>query len=108
MPAPFMDRPSYQALNGEGLEYRRPALVIGELPWEARAAALDEATTSIARALNLTPQKAIPFGAPLFTAFVGMTRPIAKRHARSALLLTKGDDVPLDYCASYIAMAPSH
>lgn len=45
--------------------------------------------------------KHIPFGAPVFTAFASMNRPKAKHHVESKLLLTMGDDVSLDYCASY-------
>lgn len=43
-----MEHPEYQALDKQGLEYLRPALVIGELPLEARSSALIEATASIA------------------------------------------------------------
>jgi len=94
-------RPEYQALDGQGFEYLRTALVIGELPLEARASALIEATTAIATKVGLNAVKHIPFGAPVFTAFEGMNRPKAKHHAESKLLLTKGDDVSLDYCPSY-------
>lgn len=96
-----MNRPEYQALDKQGLEYLRPARVIGELPLEARAAALIEATAAIATKTGLKAVKHIPFGAPVFTAFEGMTRPKAKHHTEGKLLLTIGDDVSLDYCQTY-------
>ena len=94
-------RPEYQALDGQGFEYMRDALVIGELPVEARADALREATEAIANKTGLLELKTIPFGAPVFTAFEGMTRPKAKHHAESKLLLTMGDDVSRDFCSTY-------
>jgi len=96
-----MERPEYQALDSQGFEYPRPAQVIGELPLEARASALIEATAAIATKVGLNAVKHIPFGAPVFTAFDGMNRPKAKHHVESKLLLSKGDDVSLDYCPSY-------
>lgn len=96
-----MNRPDYQALDKHGLEYLRPARVIGELPWASRAAALTEATASIAAKTGLKPIHDIHFGVPAFTAFEGMTRAKAKHHQDCELLLTKGDDVSLDYCGSY-------
>lgn len=96
-----MERPEYQALDKQGFDFLRPAQVIGELPLEARASALIEATATIATKAGLIAVKHIPFGAPEFTAFDGMNRPKAKHHAESKLLLTKGDDVSLDNCPSY-------
>jgi hypothetical protein len=96
-----MQRPEYLALNEYGLEYSRLALIVGELPLEARAAALVEATSTIAIKTGLVAVKRIPFGAPVFTAFADMNRPKAKHHAESKLLLVTGDDVPLSYCPSY-------
>lgn len=96
-----MQRPEYLALDGNGIEYSREALIIGELPLEARAAALVEATSTIALNTGLMAVNRIPFGAPVFTAFADMTRPKAKHHAESKLLLSVGDDVPLAYCPSY-------
>jgi hypothetical protein len=96
-----MNRPEYLALDGNGLEYSRQALIIGELPLEARAAALVEATSTIALKTRLVAVKRIPFGAPVFTAYAHMNRPKAKHHVESKLLLVTGDDVPLAYCPSY-------
>lgn len=96
-----MQRPEYLALDGHGLEYSRQALTIGELPLEVRAAALEEATSTIAKKTGLVAVKRIPFGSPVFTAFADMNRPKAKHHSESELLLVTGDDVPLGYCPSY-------
>lgn len=96
-----MQRPEYLALDGNGLEYIRQALIIGELPLDARAAALVEATSTIALKTGLVAVKRIPFGAPVFTAYADMNRPKAKHHIESKLLLVTGDDVPLAYCPSY-------
>jgi len=97
-----MTRPQYEALDKIGLPYIRPARVVGELPTPGdRLSALAEATTAIAEKTGLTAIKAIPFGAPVFSAFAGMTRPKAKHHVDSKLLLTMGDDVSLDYCNRY-------
>lgn len=96
-----MNRPEYKALDNQGFEYLRTALVIGELPLEARDSAMIEATAAISTKAGLNAVKRIAFGAPVFTAFHGMNRPKAKHHAESKLLLTKGDDVSLDYCPSY-------
>lgn len=79
----------------------RHALVIGELPVEARADALRESTEAIANKAGLVAVKTIPFGAPVFTAFEGMNRPKAKQHILSKLLLATGDDVSLGFCATY-------
>jgi hypothetical protein len=102
-----MKRPEYLALDNQGFEYQRLALVISELPLEDRSPALLEATTVIAAKLGLTAAKPIPFGAPMFTAFEGMTRPKAKHHAQVKLLLTLGADVSLDYCPGYDPLVQS-
>ena len=89
------NRPDYLAL-----EITRKAMVIGELPHEARAAACEEAALPIATQLNLPAPERIKFGVPLFQSF-GMTRPQAKQHKQRTLLLTPGHDVSLDFCPSY-------
>ena len=94
-------RPEYEALDSRGLPYIRPAQVIGELPLADRKNALEAATAAIATKTGLSASKTIPFGAPVFIAFAGMNRPKAKHHPDSALLLTMGDDVSLDYVAAY-------
>lgn len=97
-----MNRPMYEALDGMGLPYFRPAKVVGELPTpEERGKALIEATPVIASKLGMKQISNVKFGTPVFCAFDGMTRPKAKHHAESRLLLTRGDDVSLDYCPSY-------
>lgn len=94
------NRPDYLALDAQGFEITRKALVIGELPHEARAAACFEAAAPIASKLNLPAPERIKFGVPVFQSF-GLTRPQAKQHKQRDLLLTPGDDVSLDYCPSY-------
>lgn len=97
-----MTRPDYEALDNQGLPYTRPSRVVGELPTPAqRIAALAEATPAIAQRIGIPACGVVKFGDPVFRAFVGLDRNKAKRHPDAALLLTMGDDVPLDYCASY-------
>lgn len=97
-------RPSYEALDLQGRPYLRPAQNIGELPTpEDRIQALAEATEDIATKTGLTAIDSIKLGMPVFGAFAGMNRPSAKQHSESALLLTIGHDLPLDYCRSYCA-----
>ena len=96
----MLNRPDYIALDAQGFEVTRKAKVIGELPQEARAAACVEAASAIAEKLNLPAPECIKFAVPVFQSF-RMTRQQAKNHKASALLLTPGHDVSLDYCASY-------
>lgn len=96
-----MQRPEYEALDGNGLPHIREARVVHELPTpEARGDALRSATQSIAQLLQITARRTIPFGAPVFVAF-GLTRPQAKAHKLAQLLLTKGEDLSLDHCPQY-------
>ena len=96
-----MNRPDYEALDGRGLPHIRQAKFVGELPTpNARMAALDSATLEVAKVLNTTAVRRIPFGGPVFIAF-GFTRPQAKNHPKAKLLLTAGDDLSLDYCPQY-------
>ena len=96
-----LERPDYQALDAQGLEYTRKARTIGELPHDDRGQALEVATTFIASLTGLKAVKRIPFGTPVFMAFEGLTRPKAKHHPHERLLLTHGTDVELDYYPSY-------
>ena len=95
-------RPLYEALDRQGLPYMRPAKVIGELPTADVAAATDSATQQIAKMLNMSAVRCIQYGAPVFVAF-GLTRNQAKQHSLADLLLTRGDEVPLDHCPVYDA-----
>lgn len=96
-----MSRPNYEATNGQGLPYIRLAKFVDELPSpDDRLRALDSATHQVARLLNSVATRRIPFGAPVFVAF-GLTRPQAKNHAQATLLLTRGQDLSLDYCPEY-------
>ena len=96
-----MNRPDYEALDGHGLPHVRQAKIVGELPTpNARMAALDSATLEVAKVLNTTAARRIPFGGPVFVAF-GFTRQQAKNHHEAKLLLTAGDDLSLDYCPEY-------
>ena len=97
----LLPRPSYLALNGQGTEYERPARLIGELPLQDRFQALARATEHVAQRAGLEAVRPIPFGAPVFTAFKGMTRPLAKSHTWASLLLTAGDDLSLDMVPTY-------
>lgn len=92
-----MQRPSYEALDGQGLPYDRPARVVGELPHGDVDAALSSATQEVSKRLNIAAKRRIPYGAPVFVAF-GLNRPQAKNHPEAELLLTKGDSLSLDFC----------
>lgn len=96
-----MVRPNYEALNRQGIPCIRVAQIVGELPTpDERSRALDSATQQVAKMLSSVATRRIPFGAPVFVAF-GLTRPQAKNHAYATLLLTKGEDLSLDYCPEY-------
>ena len=87
----------YEALDGTGRPYMRMAKVIGELPYEHRERACINAATGIGALLGQHPFRAVPFGAPVYTAF-HLTRPEAKAHQQTKLLMICGCDVPLSYC----------
>lgn len=89
----------YEALDDTGKPVMRCSLVIGELPNEQRHTACAEAASGIGQLLGLVPVRAIPFGAPVYEAF-GLSRPEAKAHTQSKLLLTLGHDVALAHCGS--------
>ena len=95
-------RPAYETLDANGLFHIRPANVIGELPDAARLPAQAEATPTIAGKVGLVQTGIIKLASPVFCAFKGMTREKSKHHLESALLLTLGRDVFLDFCPSYL------
>lgn len=95
-----MTRPNYEALDAHGRPYLRPARLVGELPTaEARAIALQSATQVASQILGIKAVRRIPFGGPVFIAF-GLSKPEAKKHAQSKLLLTIGESLSLDYYAT--------
>ncbi len=94
-------RPEYLALDNEGIEYSREARIIGELPLSLRHQALEEATERICELVGMQASGRIAFGSPVFCAFNSLNRNRAKAHSQSKLLLTFGDDIPLDLCATY-------
>ena len=81
-------RPQCEALDAQGLAHWRPAHQIHELPWEARRPAIIEATRTLETMLAMPAKRHVPFGAPIYEAF--MTRPLAKAHPQAKLLLTMG------------------
>ena len=101
MDTALLPRPRYLALNGQGTEYKRSARLIGELPLQARLQALAWATEHVAEIAGLEAVKTIPFGAPVFTAFKGMTRPLARSHTWASVLLSAGNDLSLDLVPCY-------
>lgn len=92
--------PDYEALNRHGSPYVRPAALIGELPLSARLPALQSATASLAKLVERPQLRTIAFGTPAYEAFA-LTRAQAKAHPQAALLLTKGDSLPLRLCPEY-------
>jgi hypothetical protein len=92
--------PNYLALDADGVEYIRRALTVGELRHPECMPALKQATQGVGATVGLVPVKDISYGLPAYTAF-GLTLPEAKSHSFSSLLLTKGEDIPLIFCASY-------
>lgn len=85
-----------EALDQTGRPYVREARVVNELPTpEARYAALESATLTIARRLSLSARSRIQFGAPVYVAF-GLTRAQARDHAQAKVLMSMGADLPLD------------
>lgn len=102
---PQTSPPNYEALDDQGFVYMRPAQTIGELPRLLRESALEEATQVIALKLNLKPIGIIQYGVSAYSAF-GLDRPAVRKHQHLKLLLTCGDDMPLDYCNSYAPADP--
>ena len=94
-------RPIYHALDCSGIEYKRSAQIVGELPHFQVAAVLAEATASIENMIGLKASKNIQFGVPVFWSFAEFDLAKSKTHVLSKLLLTKGCDLSLDYCPSY-------
>lgn len=98
---PKLIRPDYVALDGQGIDYVRPAHTIDELATPAdRMAALETSTHEVARRVQMTALHQIKFGTPVFVAF-GLTRNQAKTHAFSELLLKHGASLSLDCCPEY-------
>lgn len=95
-----MERPDYVALDAQGAEVKRKAMVIGDLPHQDRGPACVEAAAFIAQQLGMNAPERIHFGTPVFTAFK-LTRPQAKNHEQAKLLLTHGHEVSLGYCPRY-------
>lgn len=96
-----MNRPNYEALDGQGLPYIRQARVVGELPTPSdRLVALASASKTLAGRLHLQLHQSIRFGTAVHLAF-GLTRQQAKQHSEAKLLLTRGDDISLDQCPEY-------
>jgi hypothetical protein len=95
-----MARPDYLALDNHGLEYKRSAAVIGELPHQEVAKACKEAAGAISKLLGTQAPESLKFGLPVFASFK-MTRQQAKHHAQAALLLSPAHAVSLAYCPSY-------
>lgn len=95
-------RPDYEALDGNGIAYVRRAMFVHELPDADRRAALEEAVHAIAKLVGVEIVAPIKMATPVFTCLKGMNRNIAKRHPQSALLLTNGERLSLDFCQSYL------
>lgn len=92
--------PDYEALNSHGSPYVRPATLIGELPISDIPPALQSATACLAMLVERPQLRTIAFGTPAYEAF-GLTRAQARAHPQAALLLTKGDSLPLRRCPDY-------
>lgn len=75
-------------------------MTVGELPVEDRLHALESATQSVARMLELPASRRISFGTPVFVSF-GISRNQAKVHPQAKLMLTNGCDLGLDLCPEY-------
>lgn len=95
----LIPRPRYEALDEHGRPLWRAARQIHELPWDARKPAIVEATRALETIMAMPARRMVPFGAPIYEAF--MTRPVAKAHPQAKLLFTFGADLSLDLCASY-------
>jgi hypothetical protein len=86
----------YLAFGPDG-EYKRDALVIGELPHEMRETASKQAAQCIAGVLGVPAPLTILAGVPVYRSFE-MRPADAKRHQHANLLLTLATDVPLSHC----------
>lgn len=95
-----MQRPPYEATDSTGLPFTRTAQTVGELPVADRLRALDSATQSVARLLEMSAVRRISFGTPVFVSF-GISRNQAKVHPHAKLMLTNGCDLGLELCPEY-------
>ncbi|UUZ66353.1 hypothetical protein LP417_35675 (plasmid) [Polaromonas sp. P1-6] len=102
---PNFEIPEYEALDDAGFPYLRPARLIDELPISQRAAALELATEKMSQLLGIPANRTIPFGAPVYVAF--MSRPEAKKHSQSVHLLRLGESIPLTFCVPNSTLEPS-
>lgn len=93
-------RPLYEALDAGGRPYVREARTVHELPTPLdRRQALIEALGPVAAEIGLQPVGQLPFGAPLWAAF--LPEALAKKHASWPFLATRGENLSLDFCPSY-------
>jgi len=93
-------RPLYEALDASGRPYWREAQVVHELPTSLdRRKALDEARGQVSGVLGLEASEPLPFGAPIWVAFMPMA--MAKKHPMWTLLATRGENLSLDHCPGY-------
>lgn len=95
-----LPRPVIEALDRQGFPYEREALYVGELPHDKIRLALDSAVERLEAEIGRKPSGPLKYGLPVHTAF-GMTRPQAKNHSMSKLLLTPAAELSLDYCAVF-------
>ena len=87
----------YEALDASGQAIVRQARTIDELPYEQRLPACGRAALAIGKQLGLVVKKPVPFGAPVYQAFE-ISRPEVNKHPAVQLLLTRGGDLPLNWC----------
>lgn len=100
----LMPRPMYEALDGQGLPYERPARCVGELPSELAKDALAACLARLAERIGQPASSALKLGLPVHTAF-GLTRAQAKNHRCKDLLLTPAAELSLDFCALFAPAA---
>jgi hypothetical protein len=84
----------YEALDGQGLPYLRPARIIDELPHGQRLFNMHKASQALAAKIELKLVQPAHYGRPVYHAF-GLNLAAAKKHKHSALLLLLGSDLPI-------------
>lgn len=84
----------YEALDSTGAPYLRPARTVGELPTPTcRRNALDAMVASVNEKLGLSLQE-ISFGVPIYMQAL-LPKSVVEKHPERALLMCRGEDLPL-------------
>ena len=85
---------TYKALDQNGSEYERPAMVVHELPHKERLLYMEKATAAVEKITGLKAKGKVHFGTKACLAF-GLNEKQAAKHEFAKILLTPGESLPL-------------